>query len=156
MKIGFWELMLIFVVALVVIGPDKLPYYAKKFGQALQSLRETSNELTQDLQKSVVEPLAEAQRPLQEAVQPLADLTNEVNSNLRGLEKSVRDLGHPLPPAAPTPETAAPQGTDSTPATVPPQEAAMPQGTEAVPAAAQSQAAAATVPADAGTAAPAP
>lgn len=99
MHIGFWELVVVFVVALLVVGPDKLPYYAKKLGEALQSFRNVSNELTSDLQKSVVEPLQEAQQPLRDAVQPLTDLTAEVNTNLRGLEKSVRDLGKPAAPA---------------------------------------------------------
>lgn len=118
--IGFWELVVVFVVALLVVGPDKLPYYAKKLGEALQSFRNVSNELTSDLQKSVVEPLQEAQQPLRDAVQPLTDLTAEVNSNLRGLEKSVRDLGKPVTaasrpdpatveePAPPAPEPPAP------------------------------------------------
>lgn len=29
MKIGFTEIIVIFIVALIVIGPDKLPFYAK-------------------------------------------------------------------------------------------------------------------------------
>ena len=35
MKIGALELLVVFVVALLVIGPDKLPLYAKKFGAAM-------------------------------------------------------------------------------------------------------------------------
>ena len=31
MKIGFTELILVVIVAFVVIGPDKLPEYARKF-----------------------------------------------------------------------------------------------------------------------------
>ena len=96
MHIGFWELIVVFAVALLVLGPDKLPYYAKKLGEALQSFRGVSKELTDELQKSVVEPLQEAQKPLREAVQPLTDLTDEVNAEIKGLEKSVKDLGKPV------------------------------------------------------------
>lgn len=39
MKIGFQELLIVFIVALVVVGPDKLPYYAKKFGQAMAQFK---------------------------------------------------------------------------------------------------------------------
>lgn len=106
MHIGFWELIVVFVVALLVVGPDKLPYYAKKLGEALQSFRNVSNELTNDLQKGVVEPLQEAQKPLRDAVQPLTDLTDEVNANLHDLEKSVKDLGKPIKPT-PKPDLAA-------------------------------------------------
>ena len=33
MKIGFWELVVIVVIAFVFIGPDQLPDYAKKLGK---------------------------------------------------------------------------------------------------------------------------
>lgn len=116
MHIGFWELVVVFAVALLVLGPDKLPYYAKKLGEALQSFRGVSKELTDELQKSVVEPLQEAQKPLREAVQPLTDLTDEVNAELKDLEKSVKDLGKPTK-ADPAPAEAAPQ--PETPAETP-------------------------------------
>ena len=107
MHIGFWELVVVFVVALLVVGPDKLPYYAKKLGEALQSFRDVSHELTDDLQKGVVEPLQEAQKPLRDAVQPLTDLADGVNADLKGLEQSVRELGKPAAAAKLDAETAA-------------------------------------------------
>ena len=39
MKIGWMELLVIVIVALVVVGPDKLPDYAKKFGKALKEFK---------------------------------------------------------------------------------------------------------------------
>lgn len=41
MKIGFTELILVVIVAFVVIGPDKLPEYARKFGKMLRELKST-------------------------------------------------------------------------------------------------------------------
>ena len=37
MKIGFWELVVIVIVAFVFIGPDQLPVYAKKIGKMLRA-----------------------------------------------------------------------------------------------------------------------
>ena len=62
MKIGFSELVVVFVVALFVIGPDKLPEYARKLGEALRQFRKASNEMTKDLRESVIEPLEEAEK----------------------------------------------------------------------------------------------
>ena len=76
MKIGVWELMLVFVVALLVIGPDKLPEYARKFGEALKEFKKYSSEATKEIRESVVEPLQEAQRPLKEAMEPISDLSS--------------------------------------------------------------------------------
>ena len=39
MKIGFWELVVIVVIAFVFIGPDQLPVYAKKLGKMLRELK---------------------------------------------------------------------------------------------------------------------
>ena len=78
MKIGAMELIVIFIVALLVIGPDKLPLYAKKFGSAMREFRKASSDMTQDIRESVVEPLEEAQRPLREAMEPLETLKKDV------------------------------------------------------------------------------
>ena len=39
MKIGITELILVAIVAFVVIGPDKLPEYARKLGKMLRELK---------------------------------------------------------------------------------------------------------------------
>mgnify|MGYP002627565204 CR=1 FL=1 len=39
MKIGAMELIVIFIVALLIIGPDKLPSYAKKLGNAMKEFK---------------------------------------------------------------------------------------------------------------------
>ena len=39
MKIGFWELVVVVIVAFVFIGPDQLPVYAKKIGKMLRELK---------------------------------------------------------------------------------------------------------------------
>lgn len=143
MQVGFWELMVVFAVALLVIGPDKLPDYARKLGQALRSFRAASSELTQDIREAVVEPLEEAQRPLQEALQPINDLTREVNADLAGLQKSVRDLGKPpKTPAQPAPKAAPEPPSDPAPAAAAPAqpETPAPAPETAAPAAAPSPA----------------
>lgn len=93
MKIGAMELIVIFVVALLVIGPDKLPAYAKKLGSALNAFRKASADVTQEIRESVVEPLEEAQKPLREAMEPLEELKSEVNKNFKGVEKDLRNIG---------------------------------------------------------------
>ncbi len=97
MKIGAMELIVIFIVALLVIGPDKLPSYAKKFGNALREFRKASADMTQDIRESVVEPLEEAQRPLREAMEPLEELKKDVEGNLKGVEKDIKGIGKAKP-----------------------------------------------------------
>ena len=109
MKIGAMELVVIFIVALLVIGPDKLPQYARKFGAAMREFRKASQGVTQEIRESVIDPLEEAQKPLREAMEPLEDLNREVKSNLRGVENDLNSLGKAKPkkPEAPAKEQAA-------------------------------------------------
>lgn len=97
MKIGAFELVVIFIVALIAIGPDKLPAYAQKLGQALREFRRVSADITKDVHESVIEPLEEAQRPLREAFEPLVELDREVRKNIKDLEKDFKDLGTAKP-----------------------------------------------------------
>lgn len=63
MQIGMTELIPIFIVALFALGPDRLPSYAKKLGEAVSQFRKYSEEATWEIKESVVEPLEEAQAP---------------------------------------------------------------------------------------------
>ncbi len=115
MKIGLMELVVVFAVALIVIGPDKLPAYARKLGMALREFRKATEGLTKDFQENVVVPLDEAQRPLREAMEPLQDLERGVRSDLREVESSLRDIGKPKK-AAPSRAAAEAQAAPEAPA----------------------------------------
>lgn len=93
MRIGTLELVVIFIVALLAIGPDKLPAYARKLGLALKEFRRVSADVTKDVRESVIDPLEEAQKPLREAIEPLVELDKEVREDIKGLENDFKDLG---------------------------------------------------------------
>ena len=119
MKIGAMELVVIFIVALLVIGPDKLPQYARKFGAALKEFRKASSGVTKELRESVIDPLSEAQKPLREAMEPLEDITKDIKSELNGVEKELKNIGKTKPaekkPDAPAEEvTPAPEPAEET------------------------------------------
>ena len=128
MKIGFMELLLVFVVALLVLGPEKLPSFAKKLGAGLREFRKASGELTKELKENVIDPLEEAQQPLREAMKPLDDLDQEVNANLKDVSKSLENIGK-AKPTQPK-QTKAPEAV----AAEAPAEADLPSEDDAVPA----------------------
>ena len=98
MKIGFLELIVVFVVALLAIGPDKLPSYARKLGIALREFRKATADVTRDVRENVIEPLEEAQRPIREAIEPLTELDKEVRQDIRSIEKDFKNIGKPAGP----------------------------------------------------------
>ncbi len=50
------------VVALVVLGPDKLPAAARQIGQVMRQIRKISTGFQQELQNALNEPLEEEAR----------------------------------------------------------------------------------------------
>ena len=93
MKIGFWELVVVVIVAFVFIGPDQLPVYAKKIGKMLRELKKYTGAASEEIQKNVVEPLNEIQAPLKEAVAPLTDIKKDIDSSMRDVTKSFTGIG---------------------------------------------------------------
>ena len=93
MKIGFWELVVIVVVAFVFIGPDQLPVYAKKLGKMLRELKKYTGAASEEIQKNVVEPLNEIQAPIKEAVAPLTDIKKDIDNSVKDVTKSFTGIG---------------------------------------------------------------
>lgn len=93
MKIGWMELLVIVIVALVVVGPDKLPDYAKKFGKALREFKKISADLTSEITEDVVKPLNEAAKPLKEAAKPINEVSDALKNTTKDIKKQVENIG---------------------------------------------------------------
>ena len=89
MKIGITEIIVICVIALVVLGPEKLPIYAKKLGASLKEVKKVTGDLSKDIRENIVEPLDEASAPLKEAIEPIVSLKEDVNKSIDDVTKSV-------------------------------------------------------------------
>ncbi|HEY8122566.1 MAG TPA: twin-arginine translocase TatA/TatE family subunit [Myxococcota bacterium] len=102
--IGFTEMALIFVVALLVFGPNKLPELARNLGKSLAEFRRASN----DLRRSIME--ADTIEPAPKPPQGPAD---EVAAGAP--PASPPGLPHSVPAAPPIaePVSAAPQAEPS-------------------------------------------
>jgi TatA/E family protein of Tat protein translocase len=78
-SIGPMELVLIFVIALLVFGPKKLPEIGRSVGKALREFKKTSDEI-----KGRIEEEIEASE--------LKDIRKEIKSGVDDLKSSVTDL----------------------------------------------------------------
>lgn len=87
MKIGFIELAVIFIVALIVLGPDKLPVYAKKLGKSVKDFKNYSGNFAKEINESLVEPLSEVSEPLKKVVKDIEDPLKEVKQTIDGIGK---------------------------------------------------------------------
>ena len=99
--IGMPEFLLILVVALVVLGPKRLPELARSLGRGLAELKKTTGDLKQNI--DLGEDLNKVQKDLQEVKSHLAGV---IDTNL--LEDPIPDyLKETEPQAEVKPEPAA-------------------------------------------------
>ena len=60
-NIGTAELMLIFVIALIVVGPHRLPEVGRTLGKILSDVRQMSQEFTAPLTQELYAPVKETE-----------------------------------------------------------------------------------------------
>jgi Tat protein translocase TatB subunit len=56
--IGIWEIVLIIVVILIVLGPHRLPEIAKSLGRAFRAIKKASSDLSLNITKEIEETKA--------------------------------------------------------------------------------------------------
>ena len=73
MRIGMSELVVILVVALFVLGPDKLPVYAKKMGEALAHVKDVQKSLADIGKVTPEKPEKEVQKECTEEAESVEE-----------------------------------------------------------------------------------
>ena len=64
--LGMWEIAIIAIVALLVVGPDKLPDAAKKLSRGIRDIRQQTRELSRNIEDDT--DLGSAVRDLKSAL----------------------------------------------------------------------------------------
>ncbi|MCL6580307.1 MAG: twin-arginine translocase TatA/TatE family subunit [Firmicutes bacterium] len=57
-NIGFWELTIIILIALVIFGPNKLPQLGRALGRGIREFRQAADEITRELDGTAKAPEA--------------------------------------------------------------------------------------------------
>ena len=82
--IGFWELMIIGLVALLVVGPERLPQLAytagKWLGKGRSMIRSVKAEIDREMKTDELKRIMEEQKKL---VNPLEEVMEETEDSLR-------------------------------------------------------------------------
>lgn len=90
--IGFWELLLIGVVGLLVIGPERLPEVIRTIGTWVGKIQRFVQGVRSDFQSQV--ETGELRKLLGDQEQQIHDLKNLVNETKREFERSASDAMH--------------------------------------------------------------
>ena len=89
--LGFSELLVILAVALIFIGPDKLPELAQKLGRFIWQVKHTSEELRREIALPEFQKEFEAQKKqLKKEISMLSE--EKEDSSLSTTEKAVKEI----------------------------------------------------------------
>lgn len=81
--ISFWEILLIFVIGLILVGPRNLPQMAAKAGRAYRRLKRASQDLTSELTKEVG---IDGDKKIEN---PLRKIASDINSDLGSIKNDL-------------------------------------------------------------------
>jgi len=80
-SLGMPELIVIFVIALIIFGPRKLPELGRSLGRGIAEFKKATNELQQSLDEEIrldeQRAVAESPKPLEQKTAPAAAQTDE-------------------------------------------------------------------------------
>jgi sec-independent protein translocase protein TatA len=97
---GFPELMLIFVVALLVFGPRKLPEIGRTLGKALGEFRKATDDLKNTIEREVQ---VEEQKQLLAQIRPASEVVSRTEPVVP--VEAVEPLPTPVAPVTPPHES---------------------------------------------------
>lgn len=95
--IGFWELIVLFVIGLLILGPERLPRVATQIGRWVGRARRTANQLRFQLEREIA--LADIEKkspPKKEPTNPPKD-SSEAESKPEASEPRTRNASQPEP-----------------------------------------------------------
>ncbi|MFN5511794.1 MAG: Sec-independent protein translocase protein TatB [Burkholderiales bacterium] len=99
--IGFSEMVVLAVVALVVLGPERLPKVAKQGGQWLGKMRRYVDDVKSDINRQM--ELSELRKLQAQVTDAAKDLEKSVTSSVAELQTEVDDLNRSLSSETPKP-----------------------------------------------------
>ncbi|UTV27691.1 Sec-independent protein translocase protein TatB [Photobacterium atrarenae] len=92
--IGFWELILISVVGLVVLGPERLPVAIRTVSRWVGAARNMANSVKDELSQEM--KIQELQENLKKAEQMgMKDLSPELRESVNELKQAAADVQRP-------------------------------------------------------------
>lgn len=85
MSIGFSELIVIIIVAMLFISPKKLSKAAFSIGQLISKFSENKEEIVESI-SSITKDVSEVTQPIKDVIQPINELKEEIKSSINSTE----------------------------------------------------------------------
>lgn len=93
--VGFWELCLIGLVSLIVIGPEKLPKVARIagfwIGKTKNMVASVKSEIKEELQEEEMRQMLEQHPTIDDFKNTIEDTSNSFKKSTQSIKKSLED-----------------------------------------------------------------
>lgn len=96
---GFWELAIVLIVALIVVGPDKLPGLAIKVGRWVGKAKRYMSTVRADIESEI--KAAELKEMLEKQQSEITELRGMLNDTSNEVQNSIADLTNTEPTKSP-------------------------------------------------------
>ena len=90
-NLGSGELLVIFFVALLVLGPNKLPDAARQVGRAVNEIRRVSGGFQREMREAMQEPMRAAEQAKADMLDPFKQAATDA------IKTPIDDADPPLP-----------------------------------------------------------
>ena len=90
--IGFWELALIGIVALLVVGPDRLPGLARTLGLWVGRIRRYVSTVRDDIEREIQADELKKMLEKPNDLNPLQDIVDETTNTISDAGKEIADV----------------------------------------------------------------
>lgn len=102
LNVGPLELLVVLAVALIVVGPERLPELARSVGRVLRQFREVQDEVRDMVASGVDDDIRDAAAEFRKVTSGITRAT-DVKGAVRRVERSIQDATVPSPEEPPSP-----------------------------------------------------
>ena len=105
LDVGFWELLLVSVIALIFIGPEKLPGTIRTIALMVGRFRRSLTNLRNEFESEIGADEIRQQLHNEAIMESLRDTKSEIDSAIAETKRTIHDVTHPLSQPLSDPDT---------------------------------------------------
>ena len=76
---GFWELALVLIISLIVLGPERLPIFASQLGSWLKKIKDFANNVKTNIENE--SRMSDLKKIIDEQKEELSKIKNTIDSD---------------------------------------------------------------------------
>ncbi|MBT7543317.1 MAG: twin-arginine translocase subunit TatB [Gammaproteobacteria bacterium] len=76
---GFWELALVLIISLIVLGPERLPIFASQLGSWLKKIKDFANNVKTNIENE--SRMSDLKKIIDEQKEELSEIKNTIDSD---------------------------------------------------------------------------